>query len=192
MQEALIIYTDGSARGNGRKDAQGGFGVVVCDGWQAKEENYRLLQVYQEQESGTTNNRMEMKAILWALENFGNPGSHVVRSPSGEELMATSLTPIVYSDSAYAVNTFTNWIHGWKRNGWVRAHNKPIENLDLVKKWDELTGKGYRIELRHCTGHSGNKWNELADGLATGRFKVNELENEMLGGNSSGRESKII
>lgn len=176
-----VIYTDGSARGNGKADAKGGFGVVVCQAWGDEgEENFVPIKFYQEEEDGTTNNRMEMKAILWALENYGKP-------PEGKESQWSSLMPIVYSDSSYAVNTFTAWIHGWKRNGWVRPHNKPVENLDLVKKWDELTSQGYRIELCHCAGHTGNKWNELADGLATGRIKVNELEHEMLGGNLSGR-----
>lgn len=172
----IVIYTDGSAKGNGKANAKGGFGIVVCQAWGDEgEENYTPINFYQEEEDGTTNNRMEMKAILWALENYGKP-------PEGKESQWTSLMPIVYSDSSYAVNSFTVWIKGWKNNGWKRAHNKPVENLDLVKKWDELVGKGYAIDLRHCAGHSGNKWNELADALATGRLKATFGEEIAIGG----------
>lgn len=147
----ITIYTDGSCSGN---PGPGGFGVVVV-------KDNRVIKSHQEQENSTTNNRMEMKAIIWALENYGSPKDRIIMDS----------TPIVYSDSAYCVNSFTNWIKGWKANGWTRAKGKKLENLDLIKRYDELTCQGYKIDLRKIAGHAGHEWNEMADGLATGRIK---------------------
>lgn len=103
---------------------------------------------------------MEMSAILWALKNYGD------RFPS----------PIVYSDSAYCVNSFTVWIYGWKANGWKKAGNKKLENLDLILQYDELTSQGYKIDLIKCDGHVGITMNEYADDLATGRLAAATLK----------------
>lgn len=148
----ITLYTDGACSGN---PGPGGFGVVVVE-----EEN--PINSYQEFSDQTTNNREEMKAIIWALENYGSPANRA----------ALGFIPIVYSDSAYCVNSFTNWIKGWKANGWTRAKGKKLENLDLIKRYDELTCQGYKIDLKKIAGHAGNKWNEMADGLATGRIKI--------------------
>lgn len=161
-----ILYTDGSAKKNGSKDAEGGFGVVVCEvhGDEAPE-NYLVVDAYAERTVGTTNNRMEMSALLWALKHYG-----------GEEHRGNGfLIPIVYSDSMYCVNSFTNWIRGWKANGWVRAGNKPLENLDLIKEWDRLCSEGYKIDLRYIKGHNGEVWNEIADRLATGQISPQQV-----------------
>lgn len=91
---------------------------------------------------------MELSAILWVMAKYGKEN------------------PIVYSDSTYAINTLTNWSFSWKKNGWRKADKKIPENLDLITLYHELYDRGYRIELRKCAGHSGNKWNELADELA--------------------------
>ena len=76
--------------------------------------------------------------------------------------------PVVYSDSAYAVNSYTSWMFGWQKRGWLKADKKPPENLDLIKAYYEFYEKGYRLQLKHCKGHAGNKYNELADRLAKG------------------------
>lgn len=143
----IEVYVDGSCRGN---PGPGGWGAVVV-------ENGKIINAYSMRDGYTTNNRMEMSAILWAAAGYGD------------------LNPVVYSDSAYAVNTFNTWMWNWKNNGWRRAMNQPIENLDLVRKYDELIQKGYRIDLRKVAGHSGVKYNEIADGLATGRIKPEEV-----------------
>lgn len=140
----IEVFVDGSCKGN---PGPGGFGAVVVD-------NGKKIFTYQERSEQTTNNREEMKAIIWALRLFG----------SAKDI-------IVYSDSSYCVNTFNTWIHNWKANGWKRAKGKPIENLDLVKEFDESSNRGYKIDLRKIAGHAGHKWNEMADGLATGRIK---------------------
>lgn len=142
-----IIYTDGSCSANGKNEAIGGFGVVVLD------ENENLLFTHREMAVATTNNRMELSAILWALGKYGLE----------EEI-------IIYSDSAYCVNTLNTWMYSWKRNGWLKSDNKTPENLDLLLHFDKLFSLGYTMDLRKCKGHADNKWNILADKLATRRI----------------------
>lgn len=158
----IVIYTDGSTLKNGAKDAVGGFGVVVCEATNINDEGtYTIVNAHQESCIGTTNNREEMKAILWALSNYGKDGFE---------------RPIVYTDSSYCERSFNEWIRSWKDNGWKRAKNKPLENTDLIKEYDRLTTQERKhIDLRKCPGHSGIRWNELADGLATGRLSVENV-----------------
>ena len=147
----ITIYTDGSAHPN---PGPGGYGVVVVN-------NGLLEHVYQKQTDNTTNNREEIKAILYSLIKYGKNKN----------------TPIVYSDSAYCVNIFTNWMFGWERNGWIKSDGKTPENLDLIQAFYDLYQQGYRINLQKVKGHAGNYYNELADGLATGRIKEMEILN---------------
>ena len=143
------IWVDGSCRMN---PGPGGWGAVVT-------RDDKVINAFAARENQTTNNRMEMSAILWALAAYGD------------------LNPVVYSDSAYAVNTFNTWMWNWKKNGWVRPKGNPVENLDLVQKYDNLVSKGYKIKLRKVAGHAGVKWNEIADALATGQMQVEEVLN---------------
>ena len=151
----ITIYTDGSCLANGKEINEGGFGVVVVD------ENENLLYTYKKRNKNTTNNREELRAILYAFLNYG-----VNTSQNG---FSTSNIPVVYSDSAYCVNTFNSWVFNWARNGWVKSDGKTPENLDLIQAYYDWYQKGYRIELRKIKGHSGHVWNELADKLATDR-----------------------
>lgn len=150
----MVIYTDGSCQ---RNPGPGGFGVIVV-------ENDMVVAAYSERTNDTTNNREEMKAIIYALENYG--------AKDGE-----FFCPIVYSDSSYCVNSFTSWIDGWKAKGWVRAGGKKLENLDLIKTYDMLR-QDYKIDLRKVKGHAGEIYNELADALATGRMTAEEILRE--------------
>ena len=140
----IEYYTDGACSANGSANATGGFGVVGI-------ENDQVVFTYSHHETGTTNNRQELKAILYTLINFGHEN------------------PIVYSDSAYCVNTFNQWMYGWARNGWLKSDNKPPENLDLIQAYYNLIQEGKRIQLRKCKGHQGIIGNELADKLARGK-----------------------
>jgi len=142
----MTIYTDGSCRSNGNPDAIGGFGVVAVS-------EEKGLFTYAHQEIGTTNNRQEIKGVLYALFNFGDK----------------EFAPTVYCDSAYVVNTFNDWMFKWAANDWKTSTNKTPENLDLIQAYYEYWMEGYRINLQKITGHSGNKWNDLADRLATGK-----------------------
>lgn len=155
----MIIFTDGSSKGN---PGPGGFGVVILD------DNENLISTHLERSQETTNNREELKAILWAFLRYGEPAA------------AGATPPTVYSDSAYSVNTLTNWMFSWQKKGWLKSDNKTPENLDLIKPFFNYWQKGYRINLKKVTGHAGNKWNELADQLATGKFKACKNKNFML------------
>ena len=150
----MIIFTDGSCRGNGKEDNFGGFGVVILD------DNGKFLSCYQKNSTNTTNNREEIKAILFALLRYGKNRPVVT----------------VCSDSAYCVNTLTQWMFGWAHNNWLKADNKPPENLDLIQTYYEYYLKGYQINLIKVKGHNGLEWNELADKLATGSISVAEAE----------------
>ena len=79
---------------------------------------------------------------------------------------------IVWSDSAYAVNTFTKWIYAWADKGWKKSDKKTPENLDLIQAYYNLLKRGYRIDLRKIKGHAGHEYNELADKLATFSIKL--------------------
>lgn len=149
----IEIYVDGSSRGNGKSHSQGGFGAVVLrDG--------KIIDVYSKQFENVTNNQMELLAVLWAIKNYGK------------------MRPIVYSDSSYCVNTFTQWMYGWANKGWIKSDKKVPENLKLVKAYYSLEQKGMKICLKKVSGHSGVKYNEIADKLATGKLKPEEVLKE--------------
>ena len=148
----MIFYVDGACSGNGSTYATGGFGVVGLI------DNVGVYY-YEEESKETTNNREELKAILHVMKNFG------VQEKIFEEL-PEEYYPIVYSDSAYSVNTLNDWMFKWANRKWLKSDNKTPENLDIIKKYYELYQQGYRIDLRKVAGHSGNYWNEVADQMA--------------------------
>ena len=82
----------------------------------------------------------------------------------------SQMIPIVYSDSAYCVNTLNEWVFGWAKNGWIKSDKKTPENLKLIKVYYEWYQKGYRINLKKIKGHAGHEFHELADELATGKI----------------------
>ena len=149
----MICYTDGSANPN---PGPGGFGIVVLD------DNEKLITYHSEQYDHTTNNRMELSAILWAFLKYG-------------KTVAVDKNPLkIYSDSAYCVNTLTNWMFSWEKRGWLKSDNQIPENLDLIIPFFKHLQNGNQIEIYKIKGHANNKWNEMADQLATGKLKVKE------------------
>ena len=152
----LTFYTDGSCLANGSVNAKGGYGVVGVD------EFDKVQFVRAKRSENTTNNREELKAILYVMLNYG------------EKCDDWGQPPIVYSDSAYCVNTFNEWMFGWARKGWIKSDKKTPENLDFIQAYYEWYKKGYRIDLRKIKGHTGDQWNELADQLATGYISEEE------------------
>lgn len=150
----MVIYVDGSCNGNGKAVNSGGFGVVVLDN------NENIIYTHSERCENTTNNREELKAIIYAMEHHGK-----------QSLLDWNETIVVYSDSNYCVQTLNEWMFNWERNGWIKSDKKIPENLDLIKKYFDLYQKGYRIDLRKIKGHAGHKFNEMADGLATGKVQ---------------------
>lgn len=154
----IKIFTDGSTRGGKNQrgaENKGGFGVVVMN-----EEETRVLYASGYQCVNTTNNRMELRAILEAL------------------LIADELYPQetikIISDSAYCVNMLSQdgWIYNWARNHWRTAAKKPVENLDLVQPIYNLISQSfYHCYFAKIDGHSEHVGNELADAIATDNMK---------------------
>jgi ribonuclease HI len=133
------VFTDGSANPN---PGPGGWGAVyVVDG--------EVVAQDHGSESFTTNNRMELTALL-----------------RGIELVPPGTPATVYSDSNLAVRTVTEWAAGWEKLGWKRKRG-PVENLDLVRPLYEAMRKRPELELTWIKAHAGNRWNEYADSLAT-------------------------
>ncbi|MCP3669685.1 MAG: ribonuclease HI [Gammaproteobacteria bacterium] len=137
MSNRVDIFTDGACRGN---PGPGGWGAVMR--FKGKEK-----QLYGG-EPETTNNRMELKAVIKALEELTRPAE--VR---------------VTTDSQYVKKGITEWIHNWKRNGWRTAAKKPVKNSDLWRELDELVAH-HDVVWEWVKGHSGHPENELADDLA--------------------------
>ena len=146
----MIFYVDGACSGN---PGPGGYGVVGT----LKDD---IVIAHQESCDNTTNNREELKAILWVLERYG--------ADEGE-------VHTVYSDSAYAVNTINSWMYNWATKGWLKSNNKIPENLDIIKKIYNLNKQGYKINLIKIAGHKGIIGNEMADRLAKGSMSADEL-----------------
>lgn len=133
----IEIYTDGACSGN---PGPGGWGAILMSGSHRKE----LCGG----EAETTNNRMELFAAIAALEQL--------KKPSIVDL---------HTDSAYLRNGITQWIHGWKRNGWRTADKKPVKNAEL---WQRLEAAARRHDMtwHWVKGHAGHPQNERADELA--------------------------
>ena len=148
------IFTDGSARFN---PGAGGWGMIVMN-----EDDTEILFKESDSEDNVTNNRMELKAMICAL---GFAESH----PNDQFL--------IYSDSAYVVNSINQWMRGWAANGWRNSKKQIVENVDLMKCiWDYISRPFFNAEVRKCGGHSGDIGNELADALATSNsHKYQEL-----------------
>jgi ribonuclease HI len=133
------IYTDGACSGN---PGPGGWGAVIFD----QENNQKN---FSGSEKNTTNNRMELLAALMALKK-----------------VKTNSDITIYTDSIYVKNGITEWIVKWKKNGWKTANKRPVKNKDLWEKLNNLSEKN-KIIWKWVKGHSTNKYNNLADKLAT-------------------------
>ena len=134
---AVVIYTDGACKGN---PGPGGWGALLqYDGTER--------ELFGGEEH-TTNNRMEMTAVIRALESLKR------RCPV-----------TIYTDSQYVKNGIETWIHGWKRNGWKTSDRKPVKNADLWRELDALAAQ-HAITWRWVKGHANTPGNERADALA--------------------------
>ncbi|MGH1377573.1 MAG: ribonuclease HI [Alphaproteobacteria bacterium] len=137
MAVPVIIYTDGACSGN---PGPGGWGVLMRSGEHKKE----LCGG----EAETTNNRMEMMAVIEALG--------ALKKKSDVKL---------YTDSKYVLQGVTEWMDGWKAKNWKTASKKPVKNKDLWQRIDELVC-AHKVELIWVKGHAGDPGNERADELA--------------------------
>jgi len=148
-----IIFTDGASRGN---PGPGGWGAIVS-------ENNKVVELGG-RDSKTTNNKMELTAVIEALKKVDSTNVEI------------------FTDSSYVVNGITKWIHGWKQNNWQTKAKQDVLNRDLWEKLlDQVSGK--KIDWHIVPGHSGLQANERVDLIAT-RF-ADEREVNLFSGNLS-------
>lgn len=134
---SVYLYTDGACKGN---PGPGGWGVLMRYGRHEKE----LFGG----EAQTTNNRMELSAVIEGLAALTRP-----------------CRVVICTDSQYVKNGMEKWIHGWKRNGWKTAAKQPVKNAELWQRLDELAAQ-HQIEWQWVRGHTGHPENERADELS--------------------------
>ncbi len=135
----IVIYTDGACKGN---PGPGGWGVLLQSGGTEKE----LFGG----ERSTTNNRMELMAVIQALSALKRP-----------------CNVTLYLDSQYVLKGMTEWLPGWKAKGWRTASKAPVKNVELWQQLDQLVqDSGHVIDWRWVRGHNGDPGNERADALA--------------------------
>lgn len=144
---AVIVYTDGACSGN---PGPGGWAAILQFGEHRKELSGRFRD--------TTNNRMELRAAIEALEALTRP-----------------CQVVVHTDSQYLRQGITKWVTGWQRNGWRTAAKQPVKNQDL---WKRLVAAVERhqpagsVQWEWTKGHAGDPLNELADSLATAQIQA--------------------
>ncbi|MDA7882088.1 ribonuclease HI [Akkermansiaceae bacterium] len=133
----IVVYTDGGARGN---PGPGGYGAILTFGKHRRELNGAY--------DHTTNNRMELMAVISALESLNEP-----------------CEVLLHSDSKYVIDALTkNWLKGWKRKGWIKSDKKPVLNQDLWRRLDAVASQ-HEMTWKWVKGHAGNPLNERCDEL---------------------------
>jgi ribonuclease HI len=137
QQDYTIIYTDGACKGN---PGNGGWGAVLL----YKKHEKKLYGG----EQNTTNNRMELMAVIKSLQALNRP-----------------CKVKIYTDSKYVQNGMLSWLEGWKKNNWKNSQKQPVKNVDLWQMLD-IESQKHEIEWLWVKGHSGDKYNEMADELA--------------------------
>lgn len=137
MEKTVYLFTDGACKGN---PGAGGWGVLLRYGGHEKE----LFGG----EAQTTNNRMELTAVLSGLKTLNRP-----------------CDVVICTDSQYVKNGMESWIHNWKKNGWKTAGRQSVKNADLWQQLDEQVAR-HRVRWQWVKGHAGHAENERADALA--------------------------
>ena len=150
MQDKIKIYTDGAARGN---PGRAGWGVVFLRG-------DKVFFELGGRSDHATNNQMELMAAIKALKAMSRLN------------LGMKSTVQIYADSKYVILGITEWITGWQKNNWRNAAKKPVLNREL---WEELYALTQKLKPKweYVAGHSGDKWNNRADEIATS-FADNE------------------
>lgn len=150
-EEKIIVYTDGAARGN---PGPAGWGVVFLHG-------KRVFEIGGGSEHAT-NNQMELTAPIQALKYMKKHLRHGVDVE-------------FFSDSKYVILGITEWIFNWQKNSWRNAAKKPVLNRDLWEELFELTQE-FKPKWNYVKGHSGDKWNDRVDEIATSFADDNPVE----------------
>ena len=153
----IKIYTDGACSNNGGNDSIGAWAFVIV-------QDEKVIVSNQDSECYTTNNRMELKAIIESLEKLKEKIDYFL-----DEYKNVSIN--VFSDSSYCVSAFTKgWLKNWKLNGWKTKQKSDVKNVDLWKKIDDILysykNKNVKIRFTKIKGHSGNEFNEMCDEMA--------------------------
>lgn len=165
MKDIVTIYTDGASRGN---PGPGGWAAIIMTDSKVVELAGGV--------NPATNNQMELRA---AEESLAYAKKHFPKK-----------TIVLYADSAYVLNGLQSWIHGWRKNGWMTAAKKPVENR---AQWENLAALkdffGGNLELVKVAGHSGHVYNDRCDELAVAAALNNTLD--LFEGTSSAYEKKL-
>jgi ribonuclease HI len=135
--ESVVVYTDGACKGN---PGPGGWGALLR--WGAHEKELFGGEAH------TTNNRMELTAVIEALS-----------------ALKSHRRVAIYTDSEYVKNGITTWIHAWKQRGWRTADKKPVKNMELWQRLEALAAQ-HDVRWHWVRGHDGDPGNERADQLA--------------------------
>lgn len=150
-ENALKVYTDGACSGNGKKSARAGYGVFFGESCE--------YNVSERLPGRPTNQRAEMTAVLVAM-----------RVAHEKKLVSASKGLLIFTDSSYTLKGITQWVIGWKRNGWRTSGGTDVKNRDLWEKLDAYKSRyeseGIGFGLRWVKGHSSDPGNEAADRLA--------------------------
>ncbi|WP_407645379.1 ribonuclease HI [Halanaerobium kushneri] len=133
------VYTDGACLGN---PGPGGYAAIILDS------NLEKLKVVSGAETDSTNNRMELRAVIEALKVI----------PENKKIE-------LHSDSSYVINGLSSWVEGWKKNGWKTSSKNAVANQDLWQELDQLSSK-FELSYQKVKGHSGDRYNEEVDSLA--------------------------
>ena len=158
----IQLYVDGSCSKNGCKENFGGYAVILTI-------DDIIVKIYKESKNNTTNNEMEMMAVLDAIKI-----AKILTKTNKREVE-------IFSDSAYVVNTVNTWMNSWAANNWIKkSDKKPPENLDLVKEIYGLMQFERCIKVKKIKGHIGERFNEMADEYA--KIATKEAEQKYLEG----------
>ena len=152
----IKVYTDGCTFGNGKEHNTGGYGVVIYT------EDFQQIQFCDGPFKDTTNNRMELSAVITACKYI--------------ESYFEGAPVTIYTDSAYIANAYNDkWYINWENNGWVNSKKEPVKNRDL---WEQLIPyfKNSNYLIEKVKGHAGNDGNELADRLSKAAARNKEIE----------------
>jgi ribonuclease HI len=145
MEASLKIYTDGGCSGN---PGPGGWAYVMV---QQTFQGGQIIAQAKGAEKETTNNRMELTAVISALR--------ALKTMRGIPRQAA-----VYTDSQYVQKGITDWIRTWKRNSWRTSDKSPVKNKDLWVELDALAGE-FPLKWEWVKGHAGNEYNEMCDSM---------------------------
>ena len=144
----MTLFTDGACEGN---PGPGGYAAILSPSGELGPDSLEITGG----EAQTTNNRMEMMAVIRGLEAIATPSN-----------------VLVVSDSQYVIKGITQWIHGWKKRGWRNASGQPVKNRDLWERLDSLC-RIHRVQWEWVRGHEGHPGNERADFLAREAIEPN-------------------